>query len=330
MKILNLFAIFVLVLTACSTTQLPTTEPTVSPTLVSTATLVSTPTLEPTETPVYNPTGKYDNPGDYIHQMTVDGFDRVFLVHIPTDFVPGETVPLVINLHGRGSSAFDQEDRSQMNVKADAEGFVVAVPQALDNPAMWWGAVPRPMGDPDRNFIRAMLVELQSEIKIDPARVFATGLSNGGAFSNNLGCTFSDMIVGIAPVSGGQALPDICYPERPVSVLAIHGTEDHVIPYDGDYSYGDQRDTEAVHVWVKAWSKRNGCDVDPLTEEPNPTILIETWTNCHEGVEVVLITIEGGGHTWPTTRYGTDFGETILYLDATDEIWEFFKNHPRP
>lgn len=330
MKKTCIFAMFVFTMTACSIPQSITPEATTLPSLTPTITDEPTPTAEPTETPIYNPTGRYDEPGDYIHQMTVDGFDRVFLVHIPTDFVPGEFVPLVINLHGRGSSAFDQEDRTQLNAKADAEGFVVVTPQALDNPAMWWGAVPRPVGDIDRNFIRAMLVELNREIRIDPARVFATGLSNGGAFSTNLGCTFSDVIVGIAPVSGGQALPDICYPERPVSVLAIHGTEDHVIPYEGDYSYGDQRDTEAVHVWVEAWAERNGCDADPVIEEPYPTILVETWTNCDESVEVVLISIEGGGHTWPTTRFGTDFGEIILYVDATDEIWEFFKNHPRP
>ncbi|MBU0511766.1 MAG: hypothetical protein KJ638_08715 [Chloroflexi bacterium] len=178
--------------------------------------------------------------------------------------------------------------------------------------------------------MREMIASLRREISIDPARIYATGMSNDGSMSNGMGCALSDLIVGIAPVSGGHVLYEECYPERPVSVFAIHGTDDHIIPYEGDYSYGDERDTIAVHVWIAAWAERNGCDAEPVVAEPYPTITLETWGNCDEGVEVVLLTIEGGEHTWPTTRYGTDWGDVKLYVDATDAVWEFFEAHPRP
>jgi polyhydroxybutyrate depolymerase len=178
--------------------------------------------------------------------------------------------------------------------------------------------------------MRQMLVELQAELSIDPSRIFATGLSNGGSMSNGMGCALSDLVVGIAPVSGGHVLYDQCHPDHPVSVLAIHGTDDHIIPYEGDYSFGDERDTIAIHVWMGAWAERNNCDPEPKVRHTYPTVTVETWVNCDLGTEVALLTIEGGEHTWPTTRYGTDWGEIQLYIDATEVVWEFFKAHPRP
>jgi polyhydroxybutyrate depolymerase len=291
---------------------------------------VETPTQVDSEGTEYNPTGRYQKPGDYIHEMMVDGITRWFAVHIPPGYDPGSLVPLVINFHGRTSNAFEQEEVSQMNVKADAEGFVVVAPQALDNPTTWWGAVPREIGDQDRAFMRQMIAELQREISIDPGRIFATGLSNGGSMSNGMACTLSDLVVAIAPVSGGHVLHEQCSPDHPVAVLAIHGTEDHIIPYEGDLQYGDDRDTIPIHTWMEAWAERNNCDPTPDVSEPFPSITLETWGNCDQGADVVLLTIEGGEHTWPTTRYGTDWGDIQLYIDATDQVWEFFAAHPRP
>ena len=332
MRKIIVFLILTIIISACAT-EAP--APTVTSEHTATSEPSATPqpsaTLEPTTLPIYDSSTsyRYINPGDYIHEITVDGVQRMFVVHIPPGYIPGESMPLVINFHGRSSTAFEQEETSQMNSKADEEGFIVVAPQALDDPATWWGSVPREIGDQDRKFMGAMIASLRREISIDPARIYATGMSNGGSMSNGMGCALSDMIVGIAPVSGGHVFYEECYPEHPVSVFAIHGTDDHIIPYEGDYSYGDERDTIAVHVWIEAWAERNGCDIEPVFEEPYPTITLETWGNCDEGVEVTLLTIEGGEHTWPTTRYGTDWGEIQLYIDATNAVWEFFETHPR-
>ena len=53
------------------------------------------------------------------------------------------------NIHGRTATAFQQEEMSQMNAKADKEGFIVVHPQALGNPPTWWGPIPNEVGQPD-------------------------------------------------------------------------------------------------------------------------------------------------------------------------------------
>ncbi|MBU0511767.1 MAG: hypothetical protein KJ638_08720 [Chloroflexi bacterium] len=138
MRKILVFVILAILISACATMS-----PTLTVAPAPTATLQPTATVEPTVMPIYNPSSRYANPSDYIHEMTVDGLLRMFEVHIPPSYNPGEPVPLVINFHGRSSTAFEQEETSQMNSNADEEGFVVVAPQALDDPTTWWGSVPR-------------------------------------------------------------------------------------------------------------------------------------------------------------------------------------------
>jgi polyhydroxybutyrate depolymerase len=85
----------------------------------------------------------------------------------------------------------------------------------------------------DVGFIKALLQVLPSRMCIDPSRIYATGVSNGGGFAARLGCELSSQIAAIAPVAGGYRSLDPCHPDRPVAVLEIHGTADTVVPYDG-------------------------------------------------------------------------------------------------
>ena len=322
----TLYILLLIILTACSTTPPPIIAP--LPTATTGVAATTIPTIEPSPTPNYNPTSRYNEPGDYVYNMVVEGVPRAFLIHIPPTYVPGELIPLVINLHGLGLTASQQENFSQMHAKADAEGFVVATPQALHNPSTWW-PVKGEKGDQDRSFIRAIITYLTNEISIDPAKVFVAGYSNGGAMANSIGCDLSDIVSAIAIVSGEHVTPDICQATHPVSVFAIHGKADHIFPYEGKPAENGGRELYAPHKWMENWAKRNNCNPNPVITEPYPTITLETWENCDEGVEVSLLLIEDGEHSWPTTRYGTKFGDITLYIDATDQIWDFFKAHPR-
>ena len=283
---------------------------------------VATPVAMPTPVPV--PTEKYQTPGDYAEFITVDGFERWFLVHIPPGYQPGVQMPLVVNLHGAGGDAFSQQKVSGVNAKADEAGFIAVHPQAMGEKPIWYGPFPGLPGQPDRDFFRELLAHLQREISIDPARIYATGISNGGTMANGLGCYMSETFAAIAPVSGGHTAFWECEMSRPVSVLVIHGTSDQVIPYHGR---GDE--VPPVREWVEAWAERNGCDAEPVVAYPY-TDKVETWEHCDAGVVVALHTREGGGHVWPGSELGEMLEGASSTMDATDVIWAFFEAHPRP
>jgi len=277
---------------------------------------------EPTIDPVL--LARYQNPGDYVDMLPVDGYTRWFTVHIPLGYDPEIPTPLMINLHGYTGTMFDQQEYTSMNAKADQEGFIVVHPQALGEPASWHGPLPGLHGQADKDFFVVLMAYLQALINIDPARIYATGISNGGTMSNALGCFMSETFAGIAPIAGGHTDFANCNIERPVSVLVIHGTDDPTIPYEGR---GDE--VPPVHLWVEYWAQRNGCQPEPQVEHPDPSLKIETWVGCDEDVTVQLISRIGGLHVWPGSSVAVFRENVESQINATDVVWEFFEANPR-
>ena len=183
---------------------------------------------------------------------------------------------------------------------------------------------PDPSGQLDRDFFRELLPRLQQLLSVDPDRIYATGMSNGGTMTYRLGCDMSDVFAAVAPVSGGHVAHPLCQPERPISILVIHGTEDPIIPYEGNGT-----DSPPVRLWLEAWAGHNNCDLTPAASQPYERVSALTWAGCNEAVEVVLYTLEGGGHTWPGAPPGMTSGGSFPYMSATDAIWDFFQSHPR-
>ena len=99
----------------------------------------------------------------------------------------------------------------------------------------FWNMSDADPGRPDDvEFMRRLIATVQDGACTDPARVFATGMSNGGSITpSRLGCELSDRIAAIAPISGAYGSQPACTPVRPVSVMEVHGTLDHTVPYLG-------------------------------------------------------------------------------------------------
>jgi polyhydroxybutyrate depolymerase len=275
---------------------------------------------EPTRTPVPVYSEEYLIPGNYVETVEVNGIERQFLVHMPPGYLLDTPLPLVINLHGRGATALQQESVSRFHVKADRERFVVVSPQALGSPATWWPAA-GPNGQTDLDFFREMLAYLERQIHVDPARIYVTGFSNGGAMAIRLACTMSDKIAAIAPVAGAHPQMEGCAPHQPVAVMVWHGQQDAIIPYLGDGDY-----LPPVLSWTSAWAHRNECDPTPVLDTPRQGVTRETWLNCAGNGDVVLYTIQEGGHTWPGSRLALDPSAGVY---ATDQIWAFFATHAK-
>jgi len=267
---------------------------------------------------------KYREPGNYVDTIFVDGTQREFMIHLPPAYSPDLPMPLVLNLHAYTRTILDHESLTQMSIKADQEGFIVVYPQALGDPPKWVGQYGDVTGQVDRAFFTALLAHLRQYVNVDPARIYATGFSNGAEMAVALGCFMSDTFAAIAVVAGKHVEHALCYLERPVSVLAIHGTADYINPMKGN-DWGASLDT-----WIGAWRGRNGCNAEPDVEYPFLRVTKKTWSNCNENVEVTLYLREGGDHVWPGSVAGNQQEGSEADLSATEIIWEFFREHPGP
>jgi poly(3-hydroxybutyrate) depolymerase len=91
----------------------------------------------------------------------------------------------------------------------------------------------------------------------------------------------------------------------------------------------------SVEHSIQAWLKANGCPAEPqLTEEPDRAddgmrVIRKTYGPGRDGSEVVLLVVEGGGHTWPGRETpATWLGKVTKDISANDLMWEFFQKHP--
>ena len=187
----------------------------------------------------------------------------------------------------------------------------------------------------DVAFTRALLDDLATVANVDQRRVFATGMSNGAMMSYRLASELSDRIAAIAPVAGPMGLQD-CRPGRPVPVMHFHGDADEFAPFRGGKGRGPSgTDFFAVQHSIDAWVAANGCDKTPTTtrladrRDDGTMVRQVRYGSGNEGSEVVLVVVEGGGHTWPgqAPRMRT-LGASTRDISANDMMWDFFQRHP--
>ena len=259
--------------------------------------------------------------------------DRDVIVRVPSRAEAPR--PLVLALHGGGGrkEGFDKStcrdgvrgDPSCLSSVAEARGVILAIPDGSAHgrgrswndapPGGGWKCPPAcEEGVDDVAYLAAVVELVAGTSALDRGRIYATGLSNGGAMSHRLACEV-DWIAGIAAVAGADrmALSGRCEPRRAVPILQIHGDADPVWPYQGGETkvrFLEGRYPAAPWAVTGGggdvgWVARNGCEGDgkilPRPDrEADATRLVERrWTACRDGAEVAFVTVEGGGHTWP-------------------------------
>src|SRR5260221_6566822 len=136
------------------------------------------------------------------------GETREYLLYVPRSYDRTRPTPLVISMHGAGGWPAQQMDMSGWNRQAEREGFLVVYPSGVERggPRIWH--VER--GDglmKDVRFISELIERLEASYNIDPARIYANGLSNGGGMTFVLSCTLSDRIAAVGMVAAAQTLP---------------------------------------------------------------------------------------------------------------------------
>jgi polyhydroxybutyrate depolymerase len=218
-----------------------------------------------------------------------------------------------------------------MSELADREGFIAVYPTGTSRTGLapTWNA-----GNccgyalinhvDDIGFLRALITKLESDYNIDHRRIYATGISNGGMLSFRAACELSDLMAAVAPVEGAQNIE--CHPTAPVPVLIFHGTADKFVPFDGGttpFQAGPKRSDTPVRDSVKFWVQQDGCSPTPAHEETKE-VRIDRYSECTAGAAVVLYAIQGGHHMWPGLRISGN------HIPATEIMWKFFAEHPKP
>ena len=260
------------------------------------------------------------------------GLVREYRLYVPAIYTrTAGPVPLLFNLHGYGSNNVQQEGYGDFRPIADTANFLVVHPNGTIDATgrrNWNTFGPRGTGVDDVAFLSALLDTLASRYRVDPDRVYSTGMSNGGFMSYELACQLNGRIAAIGSVTGSM-IPgrmSTCTPGHPVPVLEIHGTADGTVPYTG----GMALNFVPIPTLLAHWVQVNGCAPTPtITAVPdiNPTdgctAERQRWAGPHYGSAVEHFKIIGGGHTWPGAP--VTIGVTNRDISASREVWRFLR-----
>ena len=283
------------------------------------------------------------------------------LVHVPRGLDPVTPAPLVCMLHGCTQDPATFAAATLMNDAADRHGFVVLYPgqNRGDNPQGCWNwFLPehqrREVGEPAA--IAALvrdLIETSSDCTIDTGRVFAAGLSSGGAMAAILAACYPDLFAAVAVHSGlpynaatsmssafdvmasGAADADahgraaraaMGDHARPVPSIVIHGTADRTVA-----------PANAINVLRQSMTANHfaapeSCNHDVARPTSSWRAKVERgghaytrsrWTDDRGALMHELLEVDGLGHAWSGGVAGGSHTDP-RGPSATEAIWAFF------
>jgi polyhydroxybutyrate depolymerase len=263
------------------------------------------------------------------YTITHDGLEREYILYVPASYTGSDSVPLLFNFHGAGGTANEQMEWGDFRTIADSAGFLIAHPQGTGNNGFtFWNIGQDTSAVDDVGFTEAMIDSIGAEYTIDLERVYATGKSLGGFFSIHLAGQLSEKIAAIASVSGTmtQGMYDDMSPVHPTPFLHIHGTDDLLVPYDGNAAY------LSVDVVLQYWVDYNNCNTTPVITQlpdldPNDGSTVErhVYEDGNNVVTVEHLKIFGGGHSWPGSN--DPYPGTNFDIDGSEEIWNFLSKY---
>ena len=263
--------------------------------------------------------------------IMVDGVERTYEFYVPASVTPDQATSLVIALHGGGGRGRGMRSLTKFDAVADEKGFLVAYPDGINRNWNDSRDFTRNRTDADDvGFIKSLIASLKAQYTIE--RVFITGMSNGAMMTYRLACELSDQITAVAPVAGNLVKGYDCKPANPVALLAINGTDDPLVPYNGGTVANDRGEVISTEDTMTFWATNNGCTGDPSEEalpdsDPNDSSRAYKRTYPACSAPLILYRIQGGGHTWPGgSQYAPKrlIGVVNRDFDASRVIWEFF------
>ncbi|WNV86867.1 glycosyl hydrolase [Umezawaea sp. Da 62-37] len=278
--------------------------------------------------------------GERTLPVTLAGTTYQVTAYVPAGVANTTALPVVLNLHGSGSTGGGQLSYSDMKAAADRDKYLVVAPSgaiASGSGYVWnvpgVGAPPAGARD-DVAFLDQVVSALAAPLCADTTRVYGTGYSGGGRMISAYACARPGRIAAIAPVAGLRAgrpdpqdttRPDAqsCRPGRGVPVVAFHGQQDNTNPYAGG---GSDVWRYSVPAAQQRWAAIGGCGTGPTTSQVSTHVSRSVYSGCGTGADVVLYSVSDGGHTWPgapTESAGN--GTTTREIAANTLMWQFFQ-----
>ncbi|MCB0343750.1 MAG: dienelactone hydrolase family protein [Bdellovibrionales bacterium] len=277
------------------------------------------------------------------HSIIVDGRERAYLL-----FAPPRPQRLMLVLHGGGGNK-ERMAKTRIHESAMRQGYAVVYPDAVSshwNDGRKDPNVPGWKERPDDiNFLRLLIAQIESDLKLTSGKVYVTGPSNGGMMTFRVGCELSDKLSAIAPVIASMPEDFVaqCRPVKRLPVLMINGKDDPLVPYEGGQVTVFRKKRGLVVSAEKSlmfWSKHNHCSQDRETQQlakkfPKDSASVELtrYKGC-DGADVSMYAVNGGGHRWfgnsqgPERRWARWFmGETTKELDTNDAVLKFFNQY---
>lgn len=285
-------------------------------------------------------------PGPKQVQMAHDNSIRNVLFHIPRKLKKRKR-SLVICLHPEDETpeSFARITRRTFHNLSEQHNFILSFPEALNrhwNDAREDSISLSHYNDVDDvGFIEKVVTYAIDSFRVDPQQIFAVGLAEGGLMTYRLACEIPEKFKGFGAVAASMSLDQLveCRADTSISLIAINGTRDPILPYEGGQIMADELERgsilpveDAIDYWVKQ------CECDEkyvLKDMANRDTFDETrsekltFDDCKDDRSIVLIRVNNGGHTWPGGRQyegQKNIGKTAKDFDASVEIWKFFKD----
>jgi len=222
------------------------------------------------------------------------------ILRVPAD-VRGTPAPLVLALHFATGSGAQMEQVTRLTPEARRSGFVVAYPSATAG-GVWAGA-------DEIGAVTQTLAAIERSACIDPARIYLTGISNGGGMANLLACRFPGRFAGVVLFAPAVSGIGDCRPSRPISMLEIHGSGDPLVPYG------------PIPAFVAAWAKLDGCAPGPRSSRVTAAVTRQRWHGCRGGAAVEHLRLAGGRHIELLPELRT------AGVDPARTAWRFLASH---
>jgi polyhydroxybutyrate depolymerase len=247
--------------------------------------------------------------------LTHDGKQRTFLLAVPEKVSLDDPLPLLIALHPYPNSGRGMADLSGFSAIAEREGFLVAYPNGIDG---GYNAIMCCGGEDDVGFVNALIRKISADYKVDPSRIYATGISNGGDMSYRLAAELPGIFAAIGPVSGGMSddwmgKASGALPEGPISLIAFHGKQDKYY--------------ELFRRSSDFWLAKQGCQ--PSTSMVENTNIELATAACAKGSAAAVYTLPDMGHAWPGGAGTSRLAYSTAPIKASELIWAFFRDHPK-